>query len=169
MSKTITIKNELPELLATVCNHPDCPSWLSGEIWDSFNNRMLDFEYTANFFRYALEQTADIDNCYSCGQPLFPHSMVWHKNCEFTKNPDTDEQVKTYPLKDILDLSDHPTEEGECIDLANHISAILKNPKTPTKIYNALSDELGSIDMSKDFVDSPEYVLQILRKKEGGE
>ncbi len=55
MTKTIRIKNELPELLEAVCTHNDCPEWLADTIWESFNNQGMSVTFSANFWRAQLE------------------------------------------------------------------------------------------------------------------
>ena len=41
MPKQNTINTDLPELLSAVCNHKDCPDWLSEKIWESLNTNSL--------------------------------------------------------------------------------------------------------------------------------
>lgn len=73
-----------------------------------------------------------------------------------------EEKAKQETGESVLDLSNHVTAEDECIDLAKHLSAVLKDEKTPTALYNAIVDGLGSIDLPKDYLDSPEYLQKIL-------
>jgi hypothetical protein len=54
-NSTIKIKNKLPELLEAVCNHADCPEWLTDAIWDAFNNQHIAANYSATFWRAQLE------------------------------------------------------------------------------------------------------------------
>ncbi len=54
-SITITIKNELPELLEAVCEHPKCPEWLKHDIWDSFSNRNTSLSYKAAHWASVLD------------------------------------------------------------------------------------------------------------------
>ncbi len=77
------IKMGLPEMLAAVCDHPDCPEWLRAVIWDGFNDRQNGngLNMTANYFRYAFEQVQDVENCQWCNQPIFSHSLAWHNAC----------------------------------------------------------------------------------------
>ena len=49
-------------------------------------------------------------------------------------------------------------------ELAEHISAILKHPDTPTRIYNALADEVSSLDAPKGYFDSAEYIEVCFRR-----
>jgi hypothetical protein len=53
-TKTIRIKNELPELLEAVCTHEDCPDWLSEAIWDAVNYKNGKMSYSVDYFRFAL-------------------------------------------------------------------------------------------------------------------
>jgi hypothetical protein len=53
-TKTIRIKNELPELLEAVCTHEDCPDWLNEAIWDAVNDKNGKLSFSADYFRYAL-------------------------------------------------------------------------------------------------------------------
>jgi hypothetical protein len=57
-NNTIKIKNELPELLEAVCNHEDCPEWLTDAIWDAFNNQTMYCTYSADFWRAQFESIA---------------------------------------------------------------------------------------------------------------
>lgn len=50
----ITVKNELPELLEAVCNHPDCEDWLKDAIWDAVNNQNIYVTYEADYWRSQL-------------------------------------------------------------------------------------------------------------------
>lgn len=51
--KTMTVKNEVPEILELLMNHPDCPEWLSMLIGDEMNNRIL-IKDQASWFRFCL-------------------------------------------------------------------------------------------------------------------
>lgn len=90
MSKFIKVKNELPELLEALCNHDDCPDWLSDEIWDAFNDRNNSSPLSANYFRYLMEATADAKNCEYCERPIKPRRP--HLECQ--KRLDTESQPK---------------------------------------------------------------------------
>lgn len=50
----ITIKNELPDLCAALCNHPECPDWLQNAVWDAINERNHTIVYSVEYFRYAF-------------------------------------------------------------------------------------------------------------------
>ncbi len=50
---TVRIKNELPELLEAVINHPDCPDWLRESIWESINENSR-VTFSADYIRLAL-------------------------------------------------------------------------------------------------------------------
>ncbi len=58
-NNTITIKNELPELLEAVCEHPKCPEWLKHDIWDSFSNRNSTMSYKAIHWASVLDNLDD--------------------------------------------------------------------------------------------------------------
>lgn len=62
-----------------------------------------------------------------------------------------------------LDLSavETPTEDS-CIDLAKHLSAILRNPKCPNKLHEVISDEIDQFSQPKDHFTSPEYLACVL-------
>jgi len=45
-------------------------------------------------------------------------------------------------------------------DLADLLSRVMKHPKIPTKLYNAMTDQLVEIDVDTD---SPEYILEHLK------
>lgn len=62
----------------------------------------------------------------------------------------------------VLDLSDHPTAEDECIDLAKQISSIIHNDKTPQGVRDAIVDSLGTMAQPMDVIDSPEYIAKVL-------
>ncbi len=53
--KTDRIKNDLPELLEAVCNHKDCPEWLSDAIWDAVSERSTQIVYSALQWRAHFE------------------------------------------------------------------------------------------------------------------
>lgn len=51
----------------------------------------------------------------------------------------------------VLDLSNHSTKEGECLDLAKNVSEVIANPETPEekrKTLNQMVDEMvtGGLD-----------------------
>lgn len=52
---TIRIKNDLPHLLAAVCNHPECPDWLKDKIWDAVTAEATNVTYTLAHFQAAFE------------------------------------------------------------------------------------------------------------------
>lgn len=54
-SKTIKIKNELPEILEALCNHPDCPEWLSEGIDNLFSEAAPEVNYSADYWRWQTE------------------------------------------------------------------------------------------------------------------
>lgn len=74
------------------------------------------------------------------------------------------EPLETKAIDEVLDLSDHSTQEDECLDLAKHIVAIIKDPKTPTALYNAMVDEFGFLGTKhlKETVNSAEFIAKQL-------
>lgn len=71
-----------------------------------------------------------------------------------------DEELRRY---------EKPLHEKESDDLAEHLSAILNNPETPEKLYNAISDELSSLfdgDELNKTVNSVEFIRKALTKRE---
>jgi hypothetical protein len=54
MNNTIRIKNELPELLEAVCEHPKCPEWLRFAIWDAFAEHNTQTSFKADHWRAVL-------------------------------------------------------------------------------------------------------------------
>lgn len=64
-----------------------------------------------------------------------------------------------------LDLAEVETPaENSCIDLARHISAVIKDERTPEKMREAMEHWLGENNSDKltDFVESPEYIASQL-------
>jgi len=57
-NNTIKIKNALPELLETVCNHKDCPDWLKEGIWDLFVAQTGAVTFSADHWRDELASIA---------------------------------------------------------------------------------------------------------------
>jgi hypothetical protein len=56
-----------------------------------------------------------------------------------------------------------PADKSQNLEtLANQLSAIMKNPLLPERLYNAMTDELVENDIDSD---SPEYILGSLRKQ----
>lgn len=55
MTKNITLTNDLPHLLEAVCDHPDCPKWLSLAIWDTVNDQVHNATFTANHWAASFE------------------------------------------------------------------------------------------------------------------
>jgi hypothetical protein len=53
-AKTIKLKNELPELLEAVCNHPDWEDWLKDAVWDAVSDRDQGVTYSPNWWRACL-------------------------------------------------------------------------------------------------------------------
>ncbi len=52
-NNTTRFKNELPELLEAVINHPDCPDWLRESIWECINDHSR-ITFSADYIRLAL-------------------------------------------------------------------------------------------------------------------
>ena len=82
----------------------------------------------------------------------------------FTISSDILAQIKTQ-APGILDLSNHATAEDECIDLARSLSTVLKNKSIPESLYNAIVDQLTTFPNSREFIDSPEYISDLLCKE----
>jgi hypothetical protein len=53
--RNISIKNELPDILETLCYHPECPDWLRHGIWELFNECGGNVVYTANYWLAQLD------------------------------------------------------------------------------------------------------------------
>lgn len=63
----------------------------------------------------------------------------------------------------VLDLSEPPPECLELNSLANQISAVMKTPLTPARIYNCLADELAEVHVDTA---APENILANLKTLE---
>ncbi len=59
-----------------------------------------------------------------------------------------------------------PVESSELENLAVKISEVMKNPLTPTNLYNVMSDELSHVT---GFADSPEWILGNLKQQSAKE
>jgi hypothetical protein len=59
--------------------------------------------------------------------------------------------------------TDTPDESTELEKLAVQISAVMKNPRIPTRLYNVMTDELSENTLDTD---SPEWILGNLKKWE---
>jgi hypothetical protein len=66
---------------------------------------------------------------------------------------------------DELPTSGTPVESSELENLAVKISEVMKNPLTPTNLYNVMSDELSHVT---GFAHSPEWILGNLKKTREG-
>jgi hypothetical protein len=55
------------------------------------------------------------------------------------------------------------TTEAQADELADQIAAVLNNPLTPNKIYNALSDAVTELYVPEGYTDQPEYLRGLLR------
>lgn len=53
--KNIKVKNTLPDLLEAVCQHKDCPDWLSDGIWDLVNDQPSSTVFTSSYWQYAFD------------------------------------------------------------------------------------------------------------------
>lgn len=73
--------------------------------------------------------------------------------------------TKAEPKETVLDLSNHSTKEGECLDLAKHLSAVMLDKNTPTAVYNALADELTKQNIQPEVYYSPEHIVSILKEQ----
>lgn len=54
-----------------------------------------------------------------------------------------------------------PTPE-QVKELANQLSAVLTNPLTPAMLFNDLAEGLNSLEISRSFHQSPEYLSLLL-------
>lgn len=169
--------------LMTLAEMEDLVEYFIGQTdWDHYTIDGLTF--MLHTFAELAEQGSlrAIDDAHALTRFIYKYSMSCNdaqirfkdtihsrfRKTDYTQRNPLDDEDENPKEETVLDLSDLKTEEDECIDIAKHISAILKNPATPTHIYNGLSDALGSLDLPKEFVDSPEYVAQILcQEKEG--
>jgi len=161
MENTITINNELPELLEAVCSHDDCPSWLRNVIWDGFNDRIDGLSLTASYFRYAFEEVKDVADCRFCGQPIFSHSLAWHKTCQ--------EMEKAESSPGSVETGDEAEENQDINVLANQLSSIMKNDLLPTGLFNVIADELSEVPSDWRTPENVLFNLQEMRKKESDE
>jgi signal recognition particle GTPase len=65
--------------------------------------------------------------------------------------------------KEVKTAKTNQAVEAESLEtLANQLSAIMKNPLMPERLYNAMTDELVENDIDSD---SPEYILGNLKKQ----
>jgi hypothetical protein len=67
---------------------------------------------------------------------------------------------------DTNETQETPGESSELENLAVKISEVMKNPLTPTKLYNVMSDELSHVT---GFADSPEWILGNLKQQSAKE
>jgi hypothetical protein len=74
--------------------------------------------------------------------------------------------VKGSVENDTSVLSDASDESDELENLAVQISKVMKNPLIPTRLYNAMSDELTAVIADSD---SPEWILGNLKKQSAEE
>ena len=58
---TITIKNELPELLEALCQHERCPDWLKNGFEDMFNRLGMRATWSATYWSSILEMAETND------------------------------------------------------------------------------------------------------------
>jgi hypothetical protein len=70
-------------------------------------------------------------------------------------------------MKDTRKKGAQSTPDSASV-LAYHIAAILNHPDTPHGIYNALADEVTSLEMPVGFCDSQEYIEMCLRASLSG-
>ena len=71
--------------------------------------------------------------------------------------------IDTNETEAASNVADMPGESQELEKLAAQISEVMKNPLTPVKLYNVLSDELSETFADTD---SPEWILDNLKKME---
>ena len=64
--------NDLPELIAAVCEHPECPPCLQDAIWDAFNNQDRATTFTADYWRCSFEPIALCDRNKDPNAAAFP-------------------------------------------------------------------------------------------------
>lgn len=53
-SKTIRVKNTVPYLLEALCEHPECPDWLSEDLWDLISNKSPGIRHDAEYWDWQL-------------------------------------------------------------------------------------------------------------------
>jgi hypothetical protein len=72
----------------------------------------------------------------------------------------------TDETQETSEVQNTPGEFQELENLAVQISKVMKNPLIPTRLYNAMSDELTAVIADSD---SPEWILGNLKKQSGKE
>ena len=102
-------------------------------------------------FRENMQFLVQISEALAEWLPDYSHAM---HNEVFGMN-----EAKEVESSEIVESSN----ESESLEtLARQLSAIMKNPLLPERLYNAMTDELIENDIDSD---SPEYILGNLRKQ----
>ncbi|HEX8286785.1 MAG TPA: hypothetical protein VF556_02250 [Pyrinomonadaceae bacterium] len=110
-NSTITIKNELPELLEAVCNHADCPGWLQDVIWNGFNNRIDATGLSAHWFRYALGELKDSnENSPSKSE----HKQAAEFISKLLDDPTLPEPIREAIAGGLVDMYNEHIDTTEC-------------------------------------------------------
>ena len=103
------------------------------------------------------ETMAKSDSYYDWRKELFDGQGLDDDGEPLPEKQETEKEVPN-----ILDLSAHATAEGDCIDLAKHIAAVLKDERTPEQIRSSLKDGLSDICLPSQFMESPEFIAKML-------
>ncbi len=118
------------------------------------------------FVRVALEAQSHLD--IQTDSVVLRNDVKFRENLQFLIQiqeafaewlPDYSSEIGRQTENKILDS---PAQSGETTDLeklAAQISEVMKNPLTPERLYNAMTDELISTPYDTD---SPEWILKSL-------
>jgi hypothetical protein len=169
------MKNDTPELTDTTINIKIRTGVMHRNKADEARTRI---DYTGfyvsaiNYFiRVALEAQSHLE--------MGTNSVVLNNDAKFRENlqfliqiqeaftewlPDYASELNrdSKPCdQNALDLSEQLEDCQELEKLAVQISKVMKNPLIPTRLYNAMSDELTAVIADSD---SPEWILGNLKK-----
>jgi hypothetical protein len=148
--KKIKVKNTVPHLLSAAMNHEDCPNWLKGLIWNTFNDN--------------ADMPADTPEFYA---QCIKYSRLSDIDANETESANADAVIVSESgARTEVRIVEKPGKSTELEKLAVQISEVMKNPLTPTNLYNVMSDELSHVI---GFADSPEWILGNLKQQSSKE
>ncbi len=162
------------------CYNEAAQKWEVKTQAEQMEPEQIEAEETAKRFGHSQDLSED-NEPYQLFAALINHPKISIENqgaiFNFIVNnsilsPDDIKEIATvtgikYELEPVvLDLSNQTTAEDECIDLAKHLSAVLKHPQLPNKLYELLHTELVQMDQPDSSFDSVDYISMVLCQEE---
>ncbi len=164
--KTERAKTLISEILMVTCGvfvEPENKDWAHEhllEILGIFMIRHKNFsrsDFAEDLQFHIFNETKSYDNCYH----------KWRKSSLAKRELDyygveLEKATEAEPVLDLPEMATKDLETDDLTELANQLSAVMKNPLLPTKLYEVMADEL--IENPYD-ANSSEWILDSLKSQ----